>query len=274
MKALERVFENARKEKRLVLLGFVTGGDPSLELTPKIARSLVDGGVDVVELGIPFSDPIADGPSIQSSSMRALRSGATPFSILETAEEIVNDLDVPVVLLSYFNNIFRKGIDEFIALAAKSKVSGVIIPDLPVEESGEFVNIARGRMIDTIFLATPATPDDRLEKIIDSTTGFLYLVTIFGVTGARESVTDSAREVAKRFVQRVHGRIPVAVGFGVSKPEHVQLFSELGVDGVIVGSALVNIIERTIGDEPSMLSELTKFVKSLKAATNVRLSDI
>lgn len=269
MKALESAFENARKEGRPALLGFVTGGDPSLELTPKIARSLVDGGVDVVELGIPFSDPIADGPSIQSSSRRALQSGVTPFAILEMAEEIVNDLDVPVLLLSYFNSIFRRGTDEFLTLAAKSKVSGVIIPDLPVEESGEFVKIARRRMIDTIFLATPATPNDRLEKIIGSTSGFLYLVTIFGVTGARESVTDSAREVAKRFVQRVNGRIPVAVGFGVSRPEHVKLFWEDGVDGVIVGSALVNIIEKTIGDEPSMLGELTKFVQGLRAATNV-----
>lgn len=269
MKSLERVFKNTRKEERPALLGFVTAGDPSLELTRKIARSLVDGGVDVVELGIPFSDPIADGPSIQSSSRRALQSGVTPFAILEMAEEIVNDLDVPVVLLSYFNNIFRRGIDEFMTLAAKSKVSGVIIPDLPVEESGELVKIARRRMIDTIFLATPATSDDRLEKIIGSTTGFLYLVTIFGVTGERESVTDSAREVAQRFVHRVQGRIPVAVGFGVSKPEHVQVFSELGVDGIIVGSALVNIIEKTIGDEPSMLGELTKFAKSLRAATNI-----
>lgn len=267
---LSTMFENARKEKRLALLGFVTGGDPSLHLTPKIARSLVEGGVDLVEIGIPFSDPIADGPSIQSSSMRALQAGVTPTAILEVAEEIVTDLDVPVVILSYFNTVFRHGIDEFLTLSAKSKVSGIIIPDLPVEESDEFVGIAKKRDIETIFLATPATPIDRLEKIISSTTGFLYLVTIFGVTGARESVTDSARKVTQRFVQQVHGRIPLAVGFGVSKPEHVQQFSELRVDGVIVGSAVVDIIERTLGETRSMLAEVTKFVKGLRAATYFR----
>ena len=266
---LSDAFARARDESRSLLVGFVTGGDPSPDSTPKIARALVDGGVDVIELGIPFSDPIADGPSIQASSARALRNGVTSKMVLEMAEEISSDLDVPVAILTYFNSIFNMGVEEFLAIAAKSNVAGIVVPDLPPEESNEYGKSAIEREIDTMYLATPATPDERLEKIIKSTTGFLYLVTLFGVTGARNNFDEYSREVTRRFVSKVSGRVPLAVGFGISRPEHVRLFTDLGVDGVIVGSALVNIIERNIGDDLKMISELEQLSKDLRSATKL-----
>lgn len=268
MRTLGESFAKAKSEGRSLLIGFVTGGDPSLELTPKIANALVQGGVDVVELGIPFSDPIADGPAIQASSMRSLQNGVTPPTVLHLAEQISTDLDVPVVILGYFNSIFKTGIDEFLSLAVRSKVSGIVIPDLPPEESAEYMKSARQRRVDTIFLATPATPDERLEMIVRASTGFVYLVTLFGVTGARRSFEDYSRDAVRRFVERVAGRIPLCAGFGVSRPEHVKLFTELGADGVIVGSALVNLIAKNMGNQGAMLSGLEELARDLRTATS------
>lgn len=262
-------FKEGKNQNRSLLIGFITAGDPSIKLTPKLAEVMVKGGVDIIELGIPFSDPIADGPTIQSSSMRSLSNGTTPKDILEISKEIVNDLDVPVVLLTYYNTIMKMGIETFLQEAEKSKVSGIVIPDLPPEEGKEYIQSARKKSIDTIFLASPATNNMRLDNIINSTSGFLYMVSLFGVTGVRNLFNNYSSDAAKRIVQKVNKRIPVAIGFGISKPEHVNHFTKLGVDGVIVGSSFIRIIEKNIGDTNTMLNQVNNLAKELSQATKI-----
>ena len=263
---IESVFAKAKKEGRGVLVGFVTAGDPSPNHTLDIVSALVSNGVDIIELGIPFSDPIADGPTIQASSLRALNAGITPPNVLDIADEVSSSLNVPVVLLTYYNPIFRMGDEKFLKLASKSGVSGIVVPDLPPEESAEYRRIARKENIDTIYLATPSTTPKRLDVIVSATRGFLYVVPLYGVTGAREAFDFYSKKVVKDIASKVRGRVPIAVGFGISKPEHVRSFVGQGADSVIVGSAIVKTIERNLNDRRNMLRELGELAKDLSSA--------
>lgn len=265
MRSIEQVFKEAKEDQRVVLIGFVTAGDPNPDTTFDVVTALVGGGVDIIELGIPFSDPIADGLTIQASSLRALNSGVTPPKVLEMADQISSSVSVPVVLLTYYNPIFRMGDLEFVKRAARSGVSGIVVPDLPPEESLTYRKAAKEQGIDTIFLATPSTTPRRLNTIVASTKGFLYVVPLFGVTGARDSFDVYSRQVVKDIASKVRGKVPIAVGFGISKPEHVKSFAEQGADSVIVGSAIVRTIERNINDKRTMLKELEALAKSLRS---------
>ena len=187
---IKEKFKEGKEQKRSLLIGFITAGDPSIDLTPKLAKAMVQGGVDIIELGIPFSDPIADGPTIQSSSMRSLSNGTTTKDILDMSKRIVDELNVPVVLLTYYNTIMKMGIETFLSNAEKSGISGIVSPDLPPEEAENYVKLAKSKSINTIFLASPATNNTRLDNIIDSTSGFLYMVSLFGVTGTRDLFTE------------------------------------------------------------------------------------
>ena len=267
MSNLRTVFDNLKKQGNGALIGYVTGGDPDPQLTSRIAEALVKGGVDILELGVPFSDPIADGPAIQAASIRALTAGTTPRMVLEMAREIKKKQSVPVVILSYFNPVFRMGVEKFFRLARNCKIDGIVVPDLPVEEAGDYKKAAEACGGDTIFLAAPSTSNERLGKIIACTSGFLYLVSHFGVTGEREKIEEPTIQLVKRIAQQTKGRVPVAVGFGVSKPEHVQTIIEAGADGVIVGSAFVNIVQRNQKDTKKMLKEVRETACNLKAAT-------
>lgn len=267
MSALGKVFKNLKKEGKSALIGYVTGGDPNPASTKSIAEALVNGGVDILELGIPFSDPIADGPSIQAASLRALTAGTTPKRVLEMAGEIRKKRDVPVVILTYFNSIFKMGIQTFFRKARSSLVDGVVVPDLPLEEAGDYIKAAKACEINTIFLAAPSTTNNRLENIITSTSGFLYVVSHFGVTGERKEVEASTLKLVRRISQKAKGRIPVAVGFGISRPEHVKTIIEAGADGVIVGSAFVNVIQQNQGKIRDMCMELEELARQLKAGT-------
>ena len=267
MSDLSRVFENLKKQGNGALIGYVTGGDPDPQCTPKISEALVKGGVDVVELGIPFSDPIADGPAIQAASVRALAAGTTPRMVLEMAREIKKKHKVPVVILTYFNPVFRMGVESFFQLARSCMVDGVVVPDLPVEEAGDYKKAAEACEVDTIFLAAPSTSNERLSKIVACTSGFLYVVSHFGVTGEREKIEESTIQLVRRVTRFTDGRVPVAVGFGVSKPEHVRSIINAGADGVIVGSAFVNIVQRNRDSVKKMLEEISETSSRLKAAT-------
>ena len=271
MSDLSRVFENLKKQGNGALIGYVTGGDPAPQLTPRIAEALVKGGVDVLELGVPFSDPIADGPAIQAASIRALTAGTTPRIVLEMTREIKKKQSVPVVILTYFNPVFRMGVENFFQLARNCLVDGVVVPDLPVEEAGDYKKAAKACGVDTIFLAAPSTPNERLDKIIACTSGFLYVVSHFGVTGERERIEEPTIQLVKRIAQQTKGRVPVAVGFGVSKPEHVRTIIEAGADGVIVGSAFVNIIQRNKDNIEKMLEEISEMAHKLKKATQTKI---
>ena len=267
MSEIDKVFERLKAQRNGALIGYVTGGDPEPKYTSMIAEALINGGVDILELGIPFSDPIADGPTIQAASMRALKAGTTPKTVLGMAKEIRKKHDVPVVCMTYYNLVFRMGLENFFNLARDCGVDGVIVPDLPVEEAKDYREAAGACGVDTIFLAAPSTSMRRLGKIVQCTSGFLYLVSRFGVTGEKAAVEASTIQLVKRVLPYTRGRIPLAVGFGVSKPEHAKCIIESGADGVIVGSAFVNIVHENLGDVGRMFGELRDAACKLKAAT-------
>lgn len=269
MNAIEKTFQSLNKQGEGALLAYVTAGDPKPKYTSQIVEALVEGGADIIELGIPFSDPIADGPTIQAASVRALRAGTTPKMTLEIAQGIKEKCAVPIVLLTYYNPIFRMGLKNFFSLAKTCHVDGVIVPDLPIEEAYEYKNLGRANAIDTIFLATPSTSIGRLERIIDYTSGFLYLVSVFGVTGVRKNVQDLTIQQIKRFLPFTKNKIPLAVGFGISKPEHVKAIIMSGADGAIVGSAFVNVIERNLCDISKLPKEIELYTNKLKEATKL-----
>jgi tryptophan synthase alpha chain len=269
MNAINEAFQKAKEKGNGVLIGYVMAGDPKPELTPKIAEALIKGGVDILELGLPFSDPIADGPTIQAASVRALAAGTTPAKVLRIAKQIHQSLDVPIIIMTYYNPVFRMGLEKFFKLAKKSRVDGIIVPDLPVEEASDFMKAANKSSINTIFLAGPSTSKERLSEIVECSSGFLYLVSHFGVTGAQSTVEDSTLQLVKRVLSFTSGKIPLTVGFGVSKPEHVARIIDAGADGVIVGSAFINVIKNYQENIGKLLKELRTTASELKKATKI-----
>jgi tryptophan synthase alpha chain len=267
MNAIEQAFQKTKALGNGALIGYVTAGDPTPELTPKIADALIHGGVDILELGLPFSDPIADGPTIQAASVRALAAGTTPQRVLQISKELRKSHSTPIVIMTYYNPVFRMGLERFCSLAKESAVDGVIVPDLPVEESGDFRRAAADFGLDTIFLATPSTSSKRLKIIVQCSSGFLYLVSHFGVTGAKTAVDESTIQLIKRVLPFTLGKINLAVGFGVSKPQHVKRIIEAGADGVIVGSAFIDLIQKNKNSQAAMLGELEAAASELKIAT-------
>lgn len=268
MNKLRIVFQKLRNDGRTVIIPFITAGDPHSCWTLKIIEALIEGGADIVELGVPFSDPIADGVKIQASSERALRAGTTLKETLKIAERCRKEYDIPIVILSYFNPIFRLGLSRFFEAASSAGISGIIIPDLPVDEADEYLKMAQKHDISTIFLASPTTCHDRLVRIVKSSSGFVYLVSLRGVTGAREKISEDAFRLIKK-VHNIPDRPPIAVGFGVSSPVHVRMLAEAGSDGVIIGSALIRLIEQNLTDMSSCLKEIRKFIESLVDAGRV-----
>ncbi|MBA5942163.1 MAG: tryptophan synthase subunit alpha [Methanophagales archaeon] len=262
--ALERAGEQA-------FIAYIMAGDPDPSFTPVIARAIARHA-DIIELGIPFSDPVADGKTIEAASERALRAGMRPQNIFDIIVAIRTEMDVPIpiVVMSYYNTILQFGIERFIKKLAEVGGDGIIVPDLPVEEADELVRSAKESEIDTIFLVAPTTPEDRIAKICASSSGFVYLVSLLGVTGARGRISDSARTLIKDVdvVEKKQGiSIPTAVGFGISKPEHVHEMVASGVNGVIVGSAIVELIAEHKDEPKEMISALEEFCRSLKEAT-------
>jgi tryptophan synthase alpha chain len=264
---MSRIKEAFQRANGALLIGYITAGDPTPEMTPQIAEALIRGGVDILELGLPFSDPIADGPTIQAASLRALNAATTPMKVLEIAKQIRSKHDVPLVVMTYYNPVLQNGLEKFLSAAKDAGVDGFIIPDLPVEEATDYKKVASTYFLDTIFLASPATSKERLEKIVEASSGFLYLVSRFGVTGAQTSVADSTVQLIKRVQQTTASRIPLAVGFGISKPEHVKTVIAAGADAAIVGSAFINIIEK---HGANMLSDLEASARVLKQAAKTK----
>ncbi len=267
MSNITRAFQKAKKQGNAALIGYITAGDPTPELTPKIADALIRGGVDILELGLPFSDPIADGPTIQAASVRALAARTTPMKVLEIAKQIKSQHDVPIVIMTYYNPVFRIGLDKFMASAKDHMVDGCIVPDLPMEEAADYKKAACEQGLDTIFLAAPSTSNERLTKIVNASSGFLYLVSHFGVTGAKTTVEDSTVQLIKRVKPFTEGKVPLAVGFGISKPEHVHRVIVAGADAAIVGSAFINITQKTSKNTTTMLKQLQATAQALKTAT-------
>lgn len=250
--------------KKPAFIGFTVAGDPDKATCVRIARALITGGTDILELGVPFSDPVADGPTIQKADERALAAGTTPDTVFEIVREIRKGSDVPIVFLTYYNIVHRRGNERFYQEAHDAGVDGILIADMPVEESEEVCAVAARTGIDPIFLITQTTSDERIKKIAAKARGYLYLVAVLGVTGVREQVSGGAIDLLHR-VRRYTG-LPLALGFGISTPAHAQTCARAGADGVIVGSAIVEIVERNLNDPAAMEQELKDYVSAMKKA--------
>ena len=268
MMSIEEKFRILNDRGEGALIGYITCGDPTIKHTLSIAKALIDGGIDMLEIGIPFSDPIADGPVIQRAVVRALRSGTRPSMAFDLAKKIrIDHPQVPVIILTYYNVIFRMGIERFFRLASENYVSGVIVPDMTIEESLEYREIADKYNVDRIFLAAPTTSNERLKKIMECSSGFVYLVSVFGVTGIRDRFSEESIRFIRRASLISGGKTRIAVGFGISRPSHVREVIANGADGAIVGSRLIKIIEDNIDDEERILRDLKNYVRRLKKAT-------
>ena len=265
MSRIRDTFVKLERSGERAFIAYIMAGDPDPSRTPTVAQAIAQYA-DILELGIPFSDPIADGKTIQAASERALRAGMTPKNIFEIIAAIRNETGTPIVVMSYYNPILHFGIPRFMKRLAESGADGIIIPDLPVEEADDVVRAAREHGIDTIFLIAPTTTDERIQKIGAYSTGFVYLVSLLGVTGARETISEAVKTLIQR-VAAIKPDIPVVVGFGISKPEHVREIVASGAQGVIVGSAIVERIAEHRDEPELMISALRKFCAELKAAT-------
>jgi len=255
-------FEELRGKNEKALIVYLTAGDPSLDRTKELIFGLEKAGVDILEIGVPFSDPTADGPVIQAASQRALMTGTTLENVLNMVAEIRQTSQIPIVLFGYFNPIFAYGVDKFADAAKKAGVDGVLVVDLPPEEAGELRVFSDAAGIDFISLVAPTTDRDRLKIILRRATGFLYYISITGVTGsAAPKIEDIAREVSKI---RKLTKMPIAVGFGISSPTQAKEIGTLA-DGVVIGSAVVKLIDenRNSSDLVKIVSDYTNEIKTV-----------
>ena len=263
MNRIDAKFLNLKRERKKAFMPFVTAGDPTLEMTVSIISKLESVGADLIELGIPFSDPVADGSSIQKSSLRSLSNGTTLNGIFRTMEKIRSRAEIPIAFMTYYNIIFKHGLRQFVQDAVGAGVDGVIVPDLPPEEAAELISIAREHELATIFLLTPTSTAARIEMVSSVCTGFIYCVSLTGVTGARERVSDMLAPTLERI--RMGTDKPIAVGFGVSTPDQAKEVAKMA-DGVIVGSAIVNVMEAHLDDDNKMLDAVGEFAADLVTA--------
>ena len=262
---IREAFDAARRAGRIALVPFVTAGHPRLDLTPAIVKAIADAGADVIELGVPFSDPLAEGPTIQKSSHESLLEGSTVRSSIEAAR-LARDLgvDVPLVLMGYYNPMLSLGIDNYCGMSAASGVSGLIAADLPAEEAGPLIDAAAAAGMSVIPLVALTSTEERVETACQRAGGFVYCVSVLGVTGARAEVSSRVRDLVETV--RRHTDLPVAVGFGIATPEHVREVASYA-DGAVVGSALIEAINA--GPPESAPERAGEFIRTLAAATQV-----
>jgi len=261
MSRIDAAFRELREQGRTGLVTYVTAGDPDLERSREILVRLARAGADILEVGVPFSDPLADGPVIQRATERAIAAGATLVKVLGIVSDVRSLVSTPIVIFTYANPILRMGLEEFVSRAKQAGVDGVLTLDVPPEESAQFREALSRARIDTIFLLSPTTSQERIRRAAALGTGFLYGISRLGVTGARDSVSDSARELATRV--RAETAMPLALGFGLSRPEHVRAVSEFA-DAAVVGSALVSVIAEH-GQSPGLFDEVERYVRWLKS---------
>jgi tryptophan synthase alpha chain len=259
MSRISGAFERIRAEKRTGLVTYVTAGDPSLSTSAEILRALDRAGADVLEVGIPFSEPLADGPVIQRATERALAAGATASKVLDMVASVRATVRAPIVLFSYANPIFRLGVETFADRARDAGVDGVLILDLPIEEAEQCRNAMAAREVDMIFLLSPTTTDGRIQQAGKLGRGFLYGISRLGVTGTRDAVADGAEALAARI--RAATSLPLALGFGISRPEHVRQIGRWA-DAAVVGSGLVGVIAEA-GKSPDLIDRVESYVRWL-----------
>ncbi|MDA4117842.1 MAG: tryptophan synthase subunit alpha [Thaumarchaeota archaeon] len=268
MSAISAVFERLDGDEG-ALVAYVMGGDPDIKTSGRIIDAVVRGGADIIEVGIPFSDPMADGRSIQAADIRSLSSGTTPTQVLDLIRGAKSrNPNVPVIAMTYYNILYSRGLDNFLEYAKDCEVDGIIVPDLPLDEVDEYTQLAKERGLDAILLAAPTTSPARMRAIVKHTSGFLYLVSLLGVTGARTEVQKSTLELVQFAKRYTKGNVPLGVGFGISTPDHVRAVLDAGADAIIVGSAIVDRIASYEKDSPeNTIAEVESYLRSLKAAT-------
>lgn len=263
MNKIDKKFKELKKENRSAFIAYVTAGDPNLTITEKIVLALEDAGVDIIELGIPFSDPLADGPTIQAASQRALKKRANLKKIFSIVHDLRKKTNIPIAFMTYYNPVLRYGVENFFRDCTRSGVDGVIVPDLPCEEAKDLVRSARKKGVATIFLAAPTSTRPRIRDIAKNSSGFIYYVSLTGVTGARSSLPEEVVSNVK-LIKSMTDKA-VAVGFGVSTLSQAREIAR-AADGVIVGSAIVKIIADNQKNNRALLAKVYNFSKKLAKA--------
>ena len=264
MTRIKEKFAELESRKEKALITYIMAGFPNEKATIATIRGLVKGGTDIIELGFPFSDPLADGPVIQNASTVSLEKGTKITKFFSLVKKIRKETDIPLVLMTYTNILYHKGYSKFISEAKKAGIDGFILPDMSVEESKEYLTAAKNNA-DTIFLISPNTNKTRVQKITKASSGFLYLVAVFGTTGVKTGIKKYTLDAIKQVKKQTKGKIPIGVGFGISTPEDVKKYIKAGADAVIVGSAYLKLIEKT--PQSKLESKITLFTKSLKKQT-------
>ncbi|MDF2422350.1 MAG: tryptophan synthase subunit alpha [Nitrosopumilus sp.] len=264
MARIKEKFADLEAKNQKALISYIMSGFPNEKATMSTVRGLVKGGVDIIELGFPFSDPLADGPVIQNASTVSLERGTNIAKFFSLVKKIRKETDIPLILMTYTNILYHKGYGKFISEAKKAGIDGFILPDMSIEESKEYLQAAKNKA-DTIFLISPNTSKTRIQKISKASSGFLYLVAVFGTTGVKAGIKKYTLDAIKQAKKQTNGKIPIGVGFGVSTPDDVRKYIKAGADAVIVGSAYLKLIEKTPQDQ--LESKIASFTKSLKKQT-------
>ena len=267
MSKIKKKFAELKAKKQKALISYIMVGFPNEKATITTVRGLVKGGADIIELGFPFSDPIADGPVIQNASTISLNKGTKISKFFSIVKKIRKETDIPLVLMTYTNILYHKGYAKFIAEAKKAGIDGFVLPDMSIEESKEYLKATKNKA-DTIFLISPNTSKRRIQKIAKISTGFLYLVAVYGTTGVKTGIKNYTLKAIKDVKKITKGKTPVGVGFGVSTPQDVKKYINAGADAVIVGSAYLKLIEKT--PQSKLESKISSFTKSLKKQTMLR----
>ncbi|MBN1802815.1 MAG: tryptophan synthase subunit alpha [Candidatus Lokiarchaeota archaeon] len=266
-----QLFETSNRTKAKKFMPFLVAGDPNIEQFKKLCLA-IEPYADILEIGIPFSDPIADGPTIQAANTRAFKTGINTAVALNAIKKIREKTEKPIVVLTYYNIIIQgedtieESLDKTIKKLKESGVDGIVIGDLPIEEAGPTLKACEKHDLCLIFLIAPSTTEERLQKILKVARGFIYLISVMGVTGARTSTSQITIDTMHRISKLTNNVIPILVGFGISKPDHVIEITQAGANGVIIGSAIVNIVERNLHDFEKMEQDMVSFVSGIKDA--------
>jgi tryptophan synthase alpha chain len=261
------LFNNLYKKKQKALICYIVGGYPDIETSKEIVKTIIDSGADIIEIGIPFSDPMADGPTIQNASLKALANGVTPLKCFDIVKEIKkNYQNTPILFMTYSNIVFSNNLNAFLTSAKKNGIDGFIIPDLNVDEATEYTSLAKKLDLATVFLSAPNTNNKRLNEIVSASTGFVYMVSVFGITGSRskfERYTFDAVAKTKEITSKY--KVPLAVGFGISNAKDGKNMIKSGADGIIVGSSIMKLIMDNQNNEEKMIKELSNYIRELKS---------
>jgi len=264
MKTYKQVFAELKEQNNTALIPFFVIGDPDFDTSLEVIKAAIDAGADILELGIPFSDPIADGPTIQKADIRALRAGMNVAKALELVRQVKQHKDIPIGLLMYYNLVYQYGVEKFFEDFHEAGVNSVLIADLSIDDADEITGPAASAGLDTVFMVTPVTDPERMKLIASKTTGFIYTVSVLGVTGSRAKLSDTVEGLVGKIKELTD--LPVCVGFGISTPEHAVAVAKAGADGVIIGSKIVGLIESNLGDTGKIIAEISTFLGQVKNA--------